>query len=181
MIAKDYRIFVGAFPSGELAEQIQAVRLGYDPITARITPPHVTLAGTYWRSGPATADNESKTIHRLSELSRQLEPFVLLLGGIRTFPNRRPVVFLNVTITPELHTARSHLLDLLGPDKHDTFTPHLTLAMRLPEIKAQDMIRALKSSPLNTQLFPAQIHELRLMQRGPQDLAWRCIQTIKLE
>jgi hypothetical protein len=49
----DSRIFVGAFPAGELAERIQAVRLRHDANTARITAPHVTVAGTYWRSGPA--------------------------------------------------------------------------------------------------------------------------------
>jgi hypothetical protein len=43
----DYRIFVGAFPEGDLADRIQAVRLQHDARTARITAPHVTLAGTY--------------------------------------------------------------------------------------------------------------------------------------
>ncbi len=32
-----YRIFVGAFVSGRLAETIQTVRLRWDPKTARIT------------------------------------------------------------------------------------------------------------------------------------------------
>ena len=44
----DYRIFVGAFPGGDLGESIQAIRARYDPKTARITAPHVTLAGTYY-------------------------------------------------------------------------------------------------------------------------------------
>jgi hypothetical protein len=54
----DYRIFVGAFPEGEVAERIQAVRSRHDAKTARITAPHVTMAGTYWRRGPATPENE---------------------------------------------------------------------------------------------------------------------------
>ena len=58
----DYRIFVGAFPEGDLADRIQAVRLQYDAKTARITAPHVTLAGTYWRSGPPIPENEATTI-----------------------------------------------------------------------------------------------------------------------
>lgn len=41
----DYRIFVGAFPEGELAQQIQALSQQFDPVTTRISPPHVTLAG----------------------------------------------------------------------------------------------------------------------------------------
>ena len=53
---QDYRIFVGAFLEGELANAVQAIRQQYDPVTARITPPHVTSAGTYWRSGPEPDD-----------------------------------------------------------------------------------------------------------------------------
>jgi hypothetical protein len=61
----DYRVFVGAFPTGELAERIRAVRVQHDAKTARITAPHVTMAGTYWRSGPATPENECDAIARL--------------------------------------------------------------------------------------------------------------------
>jgi 2'-5' RNA ligase len=66
----DYRIFIGAFPTGELAERIQAVRLQHDAKTARITAPHVTMAGTYWRSGPATPENERDAIARLQAVQR---------------------------------------------------------------------------------------------------------------
>ncbi|GAB4159035.1 MAG: hypothetical protein Fur0021_29490 [Candidatus Promineifilaceae bacterium] len=50
----DYRIFVGAFLTGELAAHMQQVRCRYDAVTAGITPPHVTVAGTYWRTGSPT-------------------------------------------------------------------------------------------------------------------------------
>ena len=89
-----YRIFAGAFVTGELGEQIQAVRQRYDPVTARVTPPHVTLAGTYWRSGPATAESEAEAIRRLEILPGILLPFELALSGVRTFPGERPVVYL---------------------------------------------------------------------------------------
>ena len=58
----DYRIFVGVFPTGDLADRIQGLREQCDPVTARITAPHVTLAGTYWRTGPATPENEPSRI-----------------------------------------------------------------------------------------------------------------------
>jgi hypothetical protein len=41
----DYRIFVGAFPEGDLADRIQAVRLRHDAKTARITHPHALPKG----------------------------------------------------------------------------------------------------------------------------------------
>ena len=57
----DYRIFVGVFPTGDLADRVQGLREQSDPVTARITAPHVTLAGTYWHTGPATPQNETET------------------------------------------------------------------------------------------------------------------------
>lgn len=178
MTTRDYRIFVGAFPASQLASDIQAIREQYDPPTARITPPHVTLAGTYWRSGPPTPTNEAEAIHRLETLSGRLAPFKLRLGGIHTFPGERPVVFLGVETTPDLLWVRRQLLDLLGSDRHHDFHPHLTLAMRLPADQADEMVRNLSGSRWNRQTFSAPIHELCLMQRGPQDAAWRCIHKV---
>lgn len=175
MTTRDYRIFVGAFPTGQLAADIQAIREQYDPLTARITPPHITLAGTYWRSGPPTPTNEAETIRRLETLSGHLAPFKLRLGRIHTFPGEHPVVYLGVEITPDLLAVRRRLLDLLGQDRHNDFHPHLTLAMRLPADQANEMVRELAGSRWQKQTFSAPIRELRLMQRGPQDVAWRCI------
>ena len=84
----------GAFPSGELAARTRAVRLQYDANAARtpalragasVTAPHVTVAGTYWRSGPATPENESDTIARLPAVQDRLQPFELALGGVESF------------------------------------------------------------------------------------------------
>src|SRR5512136_1599922 len=93
--AGDYRIFVGAFPTGELAERIQAVRLQHDAKTARITAPHVTMAGTYWRSGPATPENERDTIARLQNVQGRLQPFELALGGVESFLPFNNVIYLH--------------------------------------------------------------------------------------
>ena len=179
-MTRDYRIFAGAFPEGELAEQIQELRLKYDRVTARITPPHVTLAGTYWRVGPATAKNEAEAIRRLEILPGILQPFELVLGGVRTFPGERPVVYLGIEINKGLIEARNLLLSMLGPDKHREFRPHLTLAMRLPWEKAWEMVNELQASEWNTQVHAAPINHLRLMQRGPQDKAWREIYRLSL-
>jgi 2'-5' RNA ligase len=186
----DYRIFVGAFPESELAREIQAVREQYDPKTARITSPHVTLAGTYWRSGPPTPQNEARAVEQLQQLAGRVQAFDLALGGVRSFsgdsprtggrPGVYPIVYLGVEITPGLLAARRALLDVLGPDKHDTFAPHLTLAMRLDRPHAQAMMDELASTRWAAETFRVPIRELRLMQRSPQDPAWRCISVVKL-
>lgn len=175
-----YRIFAGAFVTGALGEQIQAVRQRYDPVTARITPPHVTLAGTYWRDGPATAEAEAEAIRRLEILPGILLPFELLLSGVRTFPGERPVVYLGVEINKGLIEARNLMLSMLGPDKHSDYRPHLTLAMRLSWEGAWQMVNELQESEWNTRQHAALIQEVRLMQRGAQDKVWRCIHVLKL-
>jgi 2'-5' RNA ligase len=175
-----YRIFAGAFVTGELGEQIQAVRQRYDPVTARVTPPHVTLAGTYWRGGPATVESEAETIRRLEILPGILLPFNLVLSGVRTFPGERPVVYLGVEVNQGLIEARNLLLGMLGMDKHNDYKPHLTLAMRLPWEAAWEMVNALQETEWNTQKHAASIQEVRLMQCGPDDQAWRCIYVLKL-
>lgn len=178
---QDYRIFVGAFPQGDLANRIQTLREQYDPVTARITAPHVTLAGTYWRSGPATPANEAATIARLQASQREFHPFALTLGGIATFPPAdRPVIYLQVAVTPALLAVRSALLNVLGRDKHRHFTPHLTLAMRLKGIPARQMVEGLQQSEWHTERWSASIDRLALMQRGPDDPAWREIATVAL-
>lgn len=176
----DYRVFVGAFPTGDLAEQIQAVRLRLDRRTAEITPPHVTVAGTYWRSGPATSQNESAAMQRLAAAAAQIPPFDLQLGGIGVFPGARPVIYLDVQVTAQLLAARAVLLEALGPDQHHSFNPHLTLAMRLDPAPAAAARAELERTPWHRQRFTAPIRELRLMQRGPHDPAWRCIQSVPL-
>lgn len=177
----DYRIFVGAFPRGELAQRVQALREQYDPVTARITAPHVTLAGTYWRRGPATPEQEAATIARLQAYNDELTAFSLHLGGIALFaPTERPVIYLQVEPTPALLAVRTALLTILGRDKHHHFTPHLTLAMRLKGPAARRMLDDLHASDWHNSRWQAPIERLALMQRGPADPAWREIGQVSL-
>lgn len=175
----DYRIFVGAFPSGELAERIQSLRQQYDPRTAAITEPHVTLAGTYWRSGPATAENEVELIHKLQRHQDQMAPFDLVLGGIRHFGQR--VVYLGVKPTEGLLEVRRQLLKIMGPDKHRRFTPHLTLAMRLAPAEMARMVDSLQETEWESERWTVPVQALQLMQRGEDDPAWRPIATLELK
>jgi 2'-5' RNA ligase len=177
----DYRIFVGAFLDGDLAEQIQLVRQTHDPKTARITDPHVTLAGTYWRQGEATSANEADTIERLLAVQAQLTPFELIVGGIRAFPPRNTVTYLHIEPTPDLLAARELLLGVLGPDQHRQFTPHLTLTMRLDSRQSNELLRQLKQTAWHTSRWTVPIFDLWLMLRGPNDPAWCYIQQIKLQ
>lgn len=175
----DYRIFIGAFPSGDLAGQIQTIREQYDPQTAVITPPHVTIVGTYWRTGPATAANEAELIDRLEAMTGKIKPFDLMLGGIRTFGSR--VVYLGVQPTGALLTVRDTLLRLVGRDKQRRFTPHLALALRLNKSDTAAMMAELKETEWENGRYHAPIHELRLMQRSPADAAWRPIYQLPLK
>jgi len=176
----DYRIFVGAFPTGDLTERIQALRQRYDAVTARITAPHVTLAGTYWRNGPATLENEAETLACLQTIQNQIQPFELVLGGIGSFLPRRRVIYLQVEPTADLLAARKILLKALGPDKHRCFVPHLTLALRLGRQETQSLLAQLRQSEWHSDRWSALIDHLWLMQRGPDDPAWRYIQRVDL-
>ncbi len=167
----DYRIFVGAFPTGDLAERIQAVRERHDAKMARITAPHVTLAGTYWRSGPATVENEAKAIARLQAAQDQIQPFDLVLGGIQSFLPVNSVIYLHVEVTDGLLAARRVLLEALGPDKHQSFTPHLTLAMRLDMAGTRSLLAQLQGSDWHSGRWTVPIDHLWLMQRRPADPA----------
>lgn len=174
----DYRIFVGAFPNSTRIDDVQALREQHDPKTARITAPHVTLAGTYWRSGPATPENEAETIERLLAVQDQLKPFDLTLGGIRAFGWR--VIYLDVAPTDDLLAMRQTLIKAIGPDKHRSFTPHLTLTMRLKKQKSTALLSELQESIWHTTRWTELISTVWLMQRGPNDSAWRYIQHLDL-
>ena len=176
----DYRTFVGVFPTGDLADRIQELRERCDPVTARITAPHVTLAGTYWRTGPATPENEAEVIHQLQAVQEQIPPFGLVVGGVGSFLPQTPVIYLQVKPTPGLLSARQALLELLGQDKHRRFVPHLTLAMRLGRRETRSLLDRLREGEWHSERWPARIDCLWLMQRGPGDPVWRYIHRIDL-
>ena len=174
----DYRIFIGAFPEGEKIDEIQKLREQVDWKTSQITAPHVTIAGTYWRTGPATAENEADLIAELEKVVPKLRPFTLNLGGIYTFGQR--VIYLGVMPSDEMLTLRKPLLRVMGQDKHRQFKPHMTLVMRLNGAEFAEALASLKEGAWGNGRFSTPIHELRLMQRGPNDPAWRTIHTLSL-
>ena len=177
----DYRIFVGAFPTGDFVDRVQALRKQHDPKTARITPPHVTLAGTYWRQGPATPENEAENITRISTVLHRIQPFDLVMGGVDSFLPVNEVIFLGIEPVPGLLAARRALLEALGPDKHGGhFKPHLTLTMRLDLPRTTVLWDDLQRSEWHTGRCTVRIAELSLMQRGPDDPAWRSIARLPL-
>jgi len=178
--AHDYRIFIGAFPTGDLAARIQALRQRHDAKTARITAPHVTLAGAYWRSGPATLENEADAIARLQAAQNQIHPFELVLGGVRSFLPRNSVTYLHVELTHGLLAARRTLLKALGPDKHRRFVPHLTLTMRLSKRETRPLLAQLQGSEWHSGRWSVLIDHLWLMQRGPGEPEWRYIHRVDL-
>lgn len=177
---KDYRVFVGVFPKGDLADRIQAVRLQHDAKTARITAPHVTVAGTYWRSGPPTPENEIHTIQQLQAIEKRLRPFEMKIGGVETFLPGNPVIYLHIEPTAELLAVRRMLLQAIGSDRHRHFRPHLTVTMRLDARQTEARLRQLQQTDWLTQQWIIPVDHLWLMQRGPDDPAWRYIHRIEL-
>lgn len=175
----DYRIFIAAFPEGEVVEQIQALREQYDPETAVVLPPHVTLAGIYWRSGPATAQNEANLIAQLKKIRGKIKPFDLILGGIRSFGSR--TVYLSAKPTDDLLKVRATLLRLAGRDKQRRFKPHLTLATNLNKADTAVMLTELQATEWGDGRITIPIHKLHLMQSGPTDSDWHIIHTLELE
>ena len=176
----DYRIFVGAFPEGDLADRIQVVRLQHDAKTARITNPHVTMAGTYWRSGSPTPENEAHMIKQLHSIEHQLQPFEMKIGGVETFLPDNPVIYLHVEPTPELLAARRIMVNVIGRDKQRHFTPHLTLTMRLDARQTETLLKELRQTEWLRQPWSVTIDHLWVMQRGPSDPAWRYIHRIEM-
>ncbi len=179
-IDHDYRIFVGAFPTGDLADRIQAVRLHHDAKTARMTAPHVTMAGTYWRSGSPTLENEAATIERLKAIQDRMCSFEMIVGGVETFLPEVAVVYLRIESTSELLAARKILLEALGADKQRHFTPHLTLTMRLDPAATRSLLDQFRRTEWHTRRWTVLIDQLWLMQRGPSDPAWRYIYALAL-
>jgi 2'-5' RNA ligase len=177
----DYRIFVGAFPEGDLADLIQTVRLKHDAKTARITNPHVTMAGTYWRNGAPTPENEVITIERLRSIENQLRPFEMKIGGVETFLPHNAVIYLHIEPTAELLAARQAMLHVIGQDKQRHFTPHLTLTMRLDQAKTEALLPQLRQTEWHRQRWSVLIDHLWLMQRGPNDPAWRYIHRVEMK
>ena len=140
----------------------------------------MTLAGTYWRSGPATPENEAGTIARLQAVQDRLRAFDLVVGGVETFLPGTPVIYLHVELNDGLLSVRKTLLEALSPDTHGRFTPHLTLTMRLSREKTQSLFQKLREGEWRTQRKSARIDHLWLMQRGSSDPAWRYIHRIDL-
>ena len=97
----------------------------------------MTVAGTYWRSGPVTPDNERDNIVRLQAVQSRLRPFELALGGVGSFLSHVLVIYLCVEHTADLLAARHVLLDALGPDKDRHDTPHLTLTTLAPAVQCR--------------------------------------------
>jgi 2'-5' RNA ligase len=176
----DYRIFVGAFPEGDVADRIQAVRLQHDARTARITAPHVTLAGTYWRSGLPTPENEAAAIEQLQSIEIRLRPFAMRIGSVETFLPANPVLYLRIELAPDLLAVRRALLQAIGSDRHRRFTPHLTLTMRLDARRTGTLFTQLRQTDWLGRPWSVLIDHLWLMQRGREDPAWRYIHRIAM-
>ena len=90
------------------------------------------------------------------------------------------VVYLAAAATPTLLATREALLATIGRDKHRAFHPHMTLTMRLSQGQTQQALDELRRTPWHTERRQALIDHLWLMQRGPEDAAWRFVYRVEL-
>ena len=96
------------------------------------------------------------------------------IGGVETFLPHNPVIYLHIEPTPELLAVRQTVLHAIGSDKHRHFTPHLTLTMRLDASENRSVASATAPDRVAHAADGAStIDHLWLMQRGPNDPAWR--------
>ena len=172
----DYQIFVAAVPTGDLAERIQKVREELGGKTAVATPPHIILAGAYWRNGDP-ARGARGLVERLERLASKIKPFELKVGGIQTFGER---LILGVTPNNAILQARKSLLGEIGEDKHRRYRPHLTLATGLEQAALEAALAKLRESEWENGRFMASITEFHLMQRSREEANWRDVYTILL-
>ncbi len=173
----DYRIFVGIFPEGELAAEIQLLREHHDAKTAALTFPHVTLCGLFWKHGEAVAASEADTLERLTAALAPVPAFELRLGGIETFS--RDVAYIAAEPTDGMLAARQVCREVLGKDREE-FAPHMTIAMRLPKARLDACAEELRTTKWHTERFVLPVPHLCLMQRGREDRAWREIGRMPL-
>ena len=123
---------------------------------------------------------EADAMACLQAVQGEIRPFELMVGGVRSFLPRNPIVFLDIEPTAGLMAARQTLLQALGKDKHRSFVPHLTLTMRLGREGSQALLTRLRRSKWHMGHWSALVDHLWLMQRGPDDSAWRYIYRIDL-
>ncbi|MGE0431926.1 MAG: 2'-5' RNA ligase family protein [Planctomycetota bacterium] len=173
----DYRIFVGIFPEGDLANEIHALREHHDPQTALKTRPHVTLCGLFWRHGAAVAESEAETITNLQAALRVVPAFELRLGGIDTFG--KDVAYIAAEATDGMLAARAVCREVLGADR-DGFVPHMTIAMRLPKERLLACAGELRTLKWHTDRYVLPVPYLSLMQRSREEPAWRAIAKMPL-
>jgi hypothetical protein len=136
------------------------------------------MAGTYWRNGSPTLENEAHD--RAADRSSRLRPFEMKIGGVETFLPDTAVIYLHIEPTPELLAVRGTLLRVIGQDKQRHFTPHLTLTMRLDARQTEALLKQLQQTAWLRQPWSITIDHLWLMQRGPNDPAWRYIHRDEL-
>jgi 2'-5' RNA ligase len=173
-------IFILVNLQGELAEQVHAIQLKYDPRMANFAAPHFTLTGS---SGAGPIDPDT-SIERLHEV---LDPIAFSTSPL-TLHFERPVRYLqtNTFTLPldphgalrELHDRIKHSGLTFARSRH-AFTPHVTLShYRTPtDEEARELLSVRISEPFvvdhlivsltQEPVKPRRLFELELTGHGP--------------
>lgn len=103
---------------GEVAEELQALRIEWDPMMAARVPPHVTLVY------PEETVNERLLLDRVAQVAEATAPFAIWLGDLES-SDRGSVWFPIVDPSDSWAGLRSHLL---APPFHPlAVKPHATV------------------------------------------------------
>jgi len=127
--------FIALLPPDEIADRVTAckreIASRYDSRKALNSPPHVTLQPPFAWEPSAAAELDAV----LSEFAADRAPVPIALDGFGAFPPR--VLFVRVEKTPELMAIQPELCDRLRDrfgitirNRHPSFEPHVTIALR---------------------------------------------------
>lgn len=119
---------------GELAEDLQALRVEWDPVMAARVPPHVTLVY------PEETVNESLLLDRVAQVADATAPFAIWLGDLES-SDRGGVWFPVVDPSDSWERLRSRLL---APPSHRLpVTPHATVVHPRTSDRGREAMSAL--------------------------------------
>jgi 2'-5' RNA ligase len=122
-------IFVLSELTGALRDRIRTIHEQYDPKLARLTPPHLTVAGSSG-VGMIAPDTSTEELRRaLEPIAASTKPLILSLGAPHRFPGTE-IISLPLDPHGPLRALHEHIAasGLRFRASRFAFSPHVTLS-----------------------------------------------------
>lgn len=131
---------IAIFPSKEIQDEANALRMRYDPEYAKI-PPHITLKAAFEMDEVL----RDELIIELKKIANSIKPFDIEIVKVSTFA---PVTY-TVYFKVEPHPSLTQLHELMHQGKFPSyrkynFVPHITVAQELSEGEHHDVYERLR-------------------------------------